>query len=230
MKTIRERLIDHIVEMGVKRVSGKDTISKALPLATTYPIDPLASNLNAASANAFVERMSPPMLAWWCVPAETRHMALRALRSGKDVIKAHMDAKDTRSTVMQMVCLAIAGTDAEACIRVFQIAMDPKPEARKQIGTAIAFLMLEDGLARLHHQTMLEDTENDPGGQRYSLIQIALLAQIVAKGPRSEEVGRLVQQMTEIHGEAATVQLAAPVMNPLIWAAELEAPNAVHMA
>ncbi|HDR9033375.1 TPA: hypothetical protein QDB07_000824 [Burkholderia vietnamiensis] len=57
---------------------------------------------------------------------------------------------------------------------------------------------------------------------RFSLLQIALMATIKAKGPRSEDVYDLVQQMTEIHGAAAAEQLSVQVMNPLMWTAEVE--------
>ena len=243
MKSTHDRLIDDIVELEEKRVRGEDTLSLMIPWATKYPIDPLEANLSVTGSKQIVDNVPPYDIAWMCIPAEKRLMALKAFRSGKDSFLNHLSAKDTRATVMLMlVALFVASNPdmdpMEGFLDVTEVVMDPKPEARKQIAHAIGDRMLKDGMVRLHHEAAIDNihqmTLGGEVGVRFSLIQIALLAMIVhmgpEKGPRCDEVRELMTRLTEIHGDRARHQLSPQVMNPLIWTANLEASNAVHMA
>lgn len=235
MNATRDRLMDDIATLEHKRINGEDTLALMIPWATTYPIDPLEPNLSVAASKAFVDNVPPFDIAWACIPSEKRLMALKAIRAGKDALVEHMQAKDTRATVMHMLVALFAASDPEtdpldAFLNVMQVAMDPKPEARKQIAHAIGDRMLKDGRVRLQHEAVIDNVRQATlWGEdvvRYSLIQVALLALIVQmgpeKGPRCDEVHDLVALMTEIHGERAKHQLSPQVMNPLIWQAEAE--------
>ncbi|WP_396329392.1 hypothetical protein [Burkholderia anthina] len=247
MKSTHDRLMDDIVELEQKRVRGEDTLSLMIPWATKYPIDPLEANMSVAASKKFVDNVPPYDIAWMCIPSEKRLMALKAFRAGKDTFVDHLNAKDTRATVMQMlVALFVASNPdmdpMEGFLDVVKVAMDPKPEARKQIAHAIGDRMLKDGMVRVHHEAAIDNIQQmtlwGEVGVRYSLIQIALLAMIVhmgpEKGPRCDEVHELVTRLIEIHGDRARHQLSPQVMNPLIWqaesglAAQQEAPRSLH--
>ncbi|WP_186140336.1 hypothetical protein [Burkholderia gladioli] len=202
-----------------------------MELNKIHVVDPLDPCIDVANMKLIVGAHTAEVLAWACVPKAMRAAGMEALVRGGNAVSSHVEATDGRKTVMHLTGLALAGQSASHYIWFFQTAMSTKPKDKKIVREAVHGLMVrEQHVWHLHAIGKALAEVNDSAGLRASLVQIALMATIKAKGPRNDDVQDLVQQMTEIHGAAAAEQLSVQVMNPLVWTAELESHNNLHMA
>ncbi|WP_257765195.1 hypothetical protein [Burkholderia glumae] len=224
MGTIRKTLMNDLRgAMKAKNAVAAKRILRAL--FDVHVLNPLDRCLDVANAKMLADTCDPTSLTWMCIPTQQREAALGAYLACSE------NAKDVQTMVMHLTGLAIAlSKHPERAVEFLQIPTDTS-NATVQRREVLARLQAIEATVRVPHSIGTAVTEvNATKEARYSLMQVTLMATIKASGPRSDVVNNLVHQMTEVHGEAATLQLAVQVMNPLIWTVELESHDNLHMA
>lgn len=187
-------------------------------------VDPLAPCFDSSTAQIIADYCKPAMLVWHVIPEKHRKATGQAMLDGAQAVRKQMNAdKEVCSTVMHLAVNMLAEEDLPRCITLFKMVTDDGPTAdvgRRKVAQTLAHL--DRAMASKFADCAVLVEARPTGTGRFSLLQIALMATINAKGPRSDDVQDLVQQMTEIHGDRARHQLSPRVMNPLIWTAEIE--------